>query len=47
MAAVRERQAEHATGSGRRGREADAALARHVTETRRSLEALLQEVETI
>lgn len=44
VAFLRERQAKHAAGNGRRGREADAALARHVNETKRALDALLQEV---
>ena len=44
VAGFRERQEAHIRGGGRRGREADAALARHTTEAQRSLDALLQEV---
>lgn len=47
MAALREKQADHAFTPKRRAREADAALARHATEARRTVEALLQQVSLI
>jgi hypothetical protein len=44
VAALREKQADHAFTPKRRSREADAALARHSTEARRTLESLMQQV---
>jgi hypothetical protein len=44
VAALREKQADHAFTPKRRAREADAALTRHSTKARRTLESLLQQV---